>query len=195
MRKFFLLTAVALFAFAASTQAASWKIDKTHSSAGFAVKHLMVSKVRGSFGDFEGTLNFDPKNVSGGSVEFSIKVASIDTDNEKRDNHLKSPDFFDVENYPTMTFKSKKVVPGDEGEFKIVGDLTIKETTKEVTFDVEFNGMIDFMKTTRAGFSATAKINRQDFGVSFSKVIETGGLVVDDMVKIIFEIEAVQTEG
>lgn len=173
--------------------AADWQIDKTHSHVGFTVRHMVVSKVPGEFTDFEGTINFDGTNFDKASVTFTIQAASITTNNEKRDAHLKSDDFFAAEKYPTLTFVSKKVTPGENGHFAVTGDLTMRGVTKEVTFDCEFNGVIqDPYGNTRAGFSAETEINRQDFGVSWSKSMDAGGLVVSDNVDINIEIEAVQ---
>lgn len=183
----------ALFVFALQGQAADWKVDPAHSSVGFWVKHLVISKVHGAFGQFNGTITFDPENLKDGSAEMTIQVASIDTKNENRNNHLKSPDFFDVETYPVITFVSKKVIPGEGNLFQLVGDLTIKDVTKEVTFDCEFNGSIDGPGgKPRAAFSAATMINRQDFNITWSKVTEAGGLVVSDEVHINLDLEAVQ---
>jgi polyisoprenoid-binding protein YceI len=140
-------------------------------------------------------------SVSAGAAEWNIdaphssviQVASIDTDDKKRDDHLRGADFFDVEKFPAMTFKSKKVIPGEDGKFQLLGDLTIKGITKEVTFDVEFNGAIkDPWGGTRAGFSAGTSINRQDFGISWNKALDTGGLMVGNTVNITMEVELVK---
>ncbi|MCP4685213.1 MAG: YceI family protein, partial [bacterium] len=127
--------------------------------------------------------------VETGKVEMQIDVASVNTANEDRDSHLKAPDFFDVANHPSITFVSRKVVKGEGDEFQIVGDMTMRGVTREVTFDCEFRGSVEFMGTTKAGFSASAVIDRQDFGVSFSKALETGGLVVGNEVELNLEIE------
>lgn len=175
-----------------NVSASQWDIDKAHSSVSFTVKHLVISKVKGMFGDFSGVINFDEKNFPGSSVEMMVMVNSIDTEETKRDEHLKSPDFFDVEKYPEMSFKSTKVIKGEGNKFQIVGNLTIKDVTREVTFDCEYNGAIAFMGTNKAGFSARTTVNRQDFGISWSKTLDAGGLVVDDNVEIYIEIEANQ---
>jgi polyisoprenoid-binding protein YceI len=188
-----LLGAVLLLA--ATSSADNWKIDKPHTSVGFTVSHLVVTKVNGNFDDFDGMINFDGENVENGSVNVTIQMASIDTDNEQRDNHLKSADFFDVEKFPVMTFKSKKIVDEEGKNFKIIGDLTIRDVTKEVTLDAVFNGTIkDPWGGTRAGFSATGKINRQDFGVKWNQALETGGLLVGDEVTINIETELIKAE-
>lgn len=177
---------------AMNVSAAQWNIDKAHSSVSFTVKHLVISKVRGSFGDFSGVINFDGKDLAGSSVEMKVVVGSIDTDNKNRDDHLRGADFFNVEKYPEMTFKSTKVIKGEGDSFKLVGNLTIKDVTKEVTFDCEYNGSAEFMGTQKAGFSAKTTIDRQDFGITWSKALDSGGLVVDNDVVINIEIEANQ---
>ncbi|HSH00291.1 MAG TPA: YceI family protein [candidate division Zixibacteria bacterium] len=181
--------AAGLLAFNASAHAAKWGIDRVHSSVGFKVSHLVISKVTGSFSEFDGTIEFDESNLSGGAVEFTVQVASIDTDNEKRDNHLRSADFFDAANHPTMTFKSTKVSAVEDGKFSITGNLTIRGTTKEVTFDCEYGGSVEAFGGVRTGFSAQTKINRFDYGLAWDKAIETGGLVVGDEVTILIELE------
>jgi len=184
---------IVLFVFLAlNVSAAQWEIDKAHSSVGFTVKHLVISKVKGSFTDFSGVINFDGKDFPSSSVEMKIMMNSVDTDDKKRDDHLRSPDFFDVEKFMEMSFKSTKVIKGEGNSFQIVGNLTIKDVTKEVTFECEFNGTVAFMGTNKAGFSAKTTINRQDFGVKWSKTLDTGSLIVGNDVEIYLEIEADQ---
>ncbi|MDF1545804.1 MAG: YceI family protein [bacterium] len=195
IKRIVLLMAVVLVAGLVSANAATWNVDQTHSSVGFKVRHLVVSKTSGVFTDFAGSVEFDGENLAAGSAELTVQVTSVDTDDEKRDNHLRSADFFDVENHPTMSFKSTKVVPGTGSEFQLVGDLTMKGITKEVTFDCDFNGVMDDpWGNKRAGFSAKTKIDRQDFDVSFSKALETGGLVVGNEVEIMLELELVSAK-
>lgn len=154
---------------------------------------VCASKVAGKFDEFSGTINFDGKDFAAASVTVTINPASINTGNAQRDKHLKSPDFFAADSLSNMGFKSKKIVPGKDNAFQIVGDLTMRGVTKEVTLDATFNGTIKGMQgDTRAGFSATATINRQDWGVSWSKALDTGGLVVSNDVNLILEIEAIQ---
>jgi polyisoprenoid-binding protein YceI len=182
--------------FTALSKAERWDIDVVHSTVGFTVRHMVVTKVHGRFSDFTGKIDFNGKNIEKGAVEMTVQVASLNTDNQKRDDHLKSPDFFDVEKFPTMTFKSKKIIKGEGNKFKLVGDLTIRGVSKEVTFDCEFNGVVtDPMGNTRAGFSAQTKINRQDFNVKWNKKLDAGGLVVGDEVTINLEIEAVKAKS
>lgn len=194
MRKVILLFGAVLL-LAATVSADTWNFDIPHSSVGFTVTHLVIAKVHGKFNDFGGTIEFDGKNVESGSIDVAIQMASIDTDNEKRDNHLKSPDFFDVDNFPVMTFKSRKIVDEEGNNFKIIGDLTIRDVTKEVTLNAEHHGTVkDPWGGTRAAFSATGKINRQDFGVKWNRALETGGYLVSDEVTIIIEAEMIKVE-
>lgn len=179
----------------AGTQAQSWEVDRGHSSVEFAVRHMVVSKVTGDFNEFEGTItNFDGKTVAGASVEFTVQTTSIDTKSEKRDGHLRSADFFAADSFPTFTFKSDTIVPGEGNNFQIQGDLTIRGVTKPVTFDAEYLGVIDAFGGQRAGFTATTKINRKDFGVNWSKSLDGGGLVVSEEVEIVLNIESVKVE-
>ena len=170
--------------------AGKWTIDPVHSEVGFSVRHMMVSKVRGRFASFTGDIvtGADPL---GSSVTAEIDMASINTGNEQRDAHIKSADFFEVETYPTMTYRSTGVRLAD-GEYVLDGDLTLKGVTKDVPLTLELNGFgPDPYGGTRAGFTATAEINRRDFGVNFTAVMETGGAVVSDKITIHLEIEAV----
>ena len=196
MLKLLSLTIGALFALALSSTAQEWQIDAAHSSVSFKVRLMVIAWTQGSFNEFEGTIRFDTNDVKNGTVEMTVRIASIDTDNKKRDEHLRSPDFFDSDKYPTMSFRSRKVVPGREGEFQLVGDLIIKDVKREVVFECRSHGSVrDFMGQTRAGFTATATINRHDFGIKWSKNLDAGGLVVGDEVSITLEIEAVKAEN
>src|SRR5579884_1464308 len=144
----------------------AWEIDTAHSSVGFAVKHMMVSTVRGSFKKFEGTIHLDEQNPAASQVDVTVDVNSIDTGDERRDGHLKSPDFFDAATYPTMTFKSTKVEKLSDEKFRITGDLTIRGTTRQVTLDVELTGETrDMQGQRRAGFEVTGSISRKEFGL------------------------------
>lgn len=166
-------------------------LDVAHSKVGFSVKHMMISNVEGNFGAFEGTIEFDGKDITTLKANISVDVASINTNNADRDNHLKSPDFFDAANHPKATFVSKKVVTRD-GKNYLIGDLTIRGVTREVEIEFVYNGKItDPWGNTRIGFEANANINRKDFGVSWSKVMDNGGLVVGDEVRLILHVEAV----
>jgi polyisoprenoid-binding protein YceI len=184
----------ALVLAATSTAAEKYDIDRSHSSVGFAVRHMVVTKVRGEFNEWSGTILYDDKDITRSSVEVSIRVASIDTKDAKRDEHLRSPDFFDVENHPTITFKSKRIEKKENG-LVAVGDLTIRGVTKEIEIPFDFAGtVVDPYGNTRLGLSAKASVNRQDFGVSWSKKLDTGGLVVGDEVEIGIEVEAIKAK-
>ncbi len=186
------LSATALLALPAL--AADWNLDASHSSVGFEVKHMAISKVKGSFGEFSGTVTGEPGKPETFSIETVIQVASVNTGNEKRDEHLRSDDFFDVEKYPTMTFKSTGVkMDGDEGV--LTGELTLHGVTRTVELELEYAGMVDDpWGNTRMGFSAEGEIDRREFGLTWSKALETGGLVVGNDVEIELEIELVQAK-
>ena len=171
---------------------AQWTFDPAHSSTNFTARHMMVTNVRGSLGAISGTINFDPENPGASSVDASIDVAGINTGVEDRDNHLRSADFFEVEKYPNITFKSTSVeVTGDDSA-KVTGDLTIRDVTKPVVLDVEFLGQGGSpFGDTRAGFEATAKIDREAFGLTWNQALEAGGVLVGKDIKINLDIQAV----
>jgi polyisoprenoid-binding protein YceI len=182
------LFAVAALAAPSLARASAFDIDTAHSAASFSVRHLMVSNVRGDFGKVTGTVDWDGK---AGSVEATIDVSSINTRDEKRDGHLKSPDFFDVAKFPTITFKSTKIAADGKGKLKITGDLTIHGVTKSVVLNVEgpTAESKDPWGNTKIGAAATTKINRKDFGLGWNKALETGGVVVGDEVSITIDLE------
>lgn len=169
-----------------------WTIDPAHSNAEFSVRHMMISTVNGKFDVLEGKLDFDPANPEAASVEATIDAASINTSATDRDNHLRSADFFDAETYPTLTFKSTKVEKTGEGEGTVMGELTMRGQTKEVTFDIEYFG--EMPKTLfgdrRVGFVGTTKINREDWGLTWNQALETGGVLVSQEVKITVNLQA-----
>ena len=171
--------------------AADYKIDSAHSAASFSVRHLMVSNVRGEFKNVNGTISYDEKNLDASKVDATIDVSTVNTGEPPRDGHLKSPDFFDVAKYPTINFKSKQFYK-EGGVLKIKGDLTIHGTTKEVVLTVDGPSaeVKDPWGNARFGASATTKINRQDYGVSWSKTLDGGGAVVGDEVSITIDLEA-----
>ncbi|MBO9635504.1 MAG: YceI family protein [Chitinophagaceae bacterium] len=172
---------------------ATWTIDTTHSEVTFKVKHLVISTVTGKFKSFEGTVESDKEDFSDAKVKFNVDINSIDTGNEGRDGHLKSPDFFDAEKFPVMSFESVSLANQGGGEYEVTGNLTIKGVTKQVVLDVEFGGIQkDFYGNTVAGFEVSGKINRQDFGLTWSAVTETGGIVVSDEVKLHVNVEAIK---
>jgi len=179
----FALAAVPLAATAA--HASTWEIDNAHSEVGFTVKHMMVTNVHGSFAKFSGTLNLDDKDISKSNVQVTIDAASVDTRNEKRDSHLRSADFFDVEHTPQLTFKSTKIEK-DGDKLKITGDLTMRGVTKSVvlTSSVPSQEVKDPMGNYKVGFSAKTTINRSEWGLKWNKSLEAGGLLVSDEVTL-----------
>jgi polyisoprenoid-binding protein YceI len=175
-------------AFAATS---NWQLDPAHSAAQFSIRHMAISTVRGAFSSVKGTVVLDESDISKSSVNVTIDVNTVDTREPNRDKDLKSDHFFDVEHFPTMTFKSKKVEQVSPGKLKVTGDLTIRGTTKEVVLDVEgpSAAVKDPWGNTRAAVSATTKINRQDFGVKWNAALEGGGLVLGDEVNITIDAE------
>jgi polyisoprenoid-binding protein YceI len=173
----------------------AWTIDPAHSSASFAVRHMRVSNVHGTFGSMKGTIEWDGKNVSSIKADTVIDTTTITTQNEKRDGHLKSADFFDVAKFPQITFKSKKAEAAGTGKFKLTGDLTIRGVTKEVVLDVDGPSQpLTAQGRTRVGATATTKINRQDYGVSWNRNLDGGGFVVSDDVMITLELELMKAQ-
>jgi polyisoprenoid-binding protein YceI len=176
----------------------TWKLDPVHSQVEFAVKHMMFTTVRGRFTDLEGEITFDPAEPDKAAVEVEIDAASIDTRAADRDKHLRSADFLNVEDEPKLVFRSRRVdgSPSEAGDgFKVVGDLTIRGTTREVVLDASFGGTgTDPWGGTRAGFSADTKIDRRDFGLTWNQALETGGVLVGNEVKIHLEAQAVLQE-
>jgi polyisoprenoid-binding protein YceI len=175
------------------TATSTWTIDPAHSDVEFAVKHMMVSTVKGRFRSVEGAIQVDEAQPERSSVVAAIDVASIDTGVEQRDAHLRSDDFFNAESYPKISFRSTSIELVDGGRWRMDGNLTIRETTRPISLEVEFEGRgRDAYGGERAGFTATTKINRRDFGVNWNGLIETGGVVVSDTVKISLNIQVVR---
>jgi polyisoprenoid-binding protein YceI len=168
-----------------------WNIDVVHSTIGFTVRHLMVSKVHGLFTKWNGTFEFDEQSPARSHVEVQIEVSSVDTREPQRDAHLKSGDFFEAEKFPFITFKSTKVESGAKDHFKVTGDFTLRGVTRPVVLDVEYAGRATHPQMgERAGFSAHTSINRKDFGVNFNQVLDAGGVALSEKVDINIEIEA-----
>src|SRR3712207_3431765 len=179
---------------APATGTATWNLDPAHTTVGFAVKHLMISTVRGHFNDISGTVVADDANLAGAKVEISIDVKSIDTRVEQRDAHLRSPDFFDAENYPTITFRSTRIERGGSADFRLIGELTIRGVTREIAFDVTDEGRgVDPWGGTRAAFSLRGKLNRAEFGLTWNQALEAGGVLVSEEVKIEAEVQFVRS--
>jgi len=171
----------------------AWNIDATHSQATFSVRHMMISTVRGQFNVLSGQLHIDEANPGNSWVEAEVDATSVDTRDEKRDGHLRSPDFFDVATYPKITFKSTKVEHVGESGYKISGGLTMHGVTKPVTFEAEYHGQLkDVFGLQRAALTAKTTINRKDFGLNWNVALETGGVMLSDKVAIEIDLEAVQ---
>lgn len=179
---------------AAETGVTTWEVDQSHSNVEFSVRHLMISSVKGRFGDVKGTIRVDDLDPTEAEVDVVIGVASIDTRQEQRDAHLRSPDFFDAEQFPNLTFRSTRIEGNPlKGDFAIIGDLAIRGVSREIKLDVTNEGATkDPWGNQRAGFSARTKIERKDFGLTWNQALETGGVVVGDEVKISIEIELVR---
>jgi polyisoprenoid-binding protein YceI len=171
----------------------TWEIDSSHAVAEFAAKHLMVSTVKGRFGHVEGTLTIDEERPENSEVFVSIDAASVDTREPKRDEHLRSDDFFAVEKYPRITFRSTRIDPVGGAAWKVQGDLTIRGVTRPVVLDAEYEGEIqDPWGSTRRGFTAETRVNRKDFGLNWNMMLEAGGVLVGDNVKLSLGFEAVR---
>lgn len=169
----------------------SYQIDATHSTLGFAVKHLGVGTTRGGFNTYEGSITFDPNDFSTFEAIVTLDANTIDTKNEGRDKHLRGPDFFDTEKFPEIKFYSTRLEKTADGSTVIIGDLTMKDVTKEITIPVEISGPVASpFGSTVIGINGQLQVNRQDYGISFSKAMDNGGLIVGDMVNIVIEIEA-----
>jgi polyisoprenoid-binding protein YceI len=171
----------------------TWTVDPMHAELGFAVKHLMISTVRGRFGAVSGSVLVDESDPTKSVVDVTVDVTSIDTRQEMRDNHLRSADFFDVANHPTMHFVSKRITGDANGKFRVFGDLTIRGVTREVTLDATNEGRTtDPWGNERVGISASAKLNRADFNLTWNQALETGGVVVGDEVKLSIDVELIR---
>lgn len=175
--------------------AGQWRFDPTHTRIGFSTRHAMVTKVRGAFNDFDGLITVDPENPERSKVELTVKVASIDTRNADRDQHLRTNDFFDAPQFPEITFVSSRVDQVDEGHFIVSGDVTIRGVTKEISIPIDFIGVErDPMGNLRAGFEGSRRIDRQDFGLKWNTALDSGGVLVSDKITLEFEVSAIKTE-
>ena len=190
MKRSALVCITLILALTGSAMAAdSWGIDKAHSDVNFKIRHL-ISKVSGRFGEFDGKITADFQNLSGSSVEFTINAASIDTANEDRDKHLRSADFFDVEKYPEITFKSSKITKMDDTTFAVTGTFTMHGVSKTITLPVTYLGEAqDPWGKTKAGYELSTTLNRKDYGVSWNKALDTGGFILGDEVEISINLE------
>lgn len=181
------LSLLLLIAAATAYCQSTWTIDKSHSKIGFSVTHMAVAETEGNFKDFDATINSATEDFSGAEVTFTARAASIDTENERRDNHLKSADFFDVEKFPELSFRGNLYKDG--GKYKLKGDLTLRGVTRQVEFDVTYGGSINTGRGYKAGFKLSGQINRRDFGLTWDRSVPSGELVVGDIVDIICKIE------
>lgn len=169
----------------------NWIVDPTHSTIEFSVKHMMIAKVKGSFNKFEASILANPSDLTTAEIDFTVDVASIDTRNADRDNHLRSADFFEVEKNPTLTFKSTKIVKTDEDEYDVTGNVTLNGVTQEETFSITFEGQgKDPWGNEKAGFSGKGKVKRSDYGLTYNAALETGGVLIGDQITLTIEIEA-----
>ena len=174
----------------------SYTLDPSHSRLGFVARHAMVTKVRGSFNEFEGSGHFDAENPANSHLALTIQANSIDTRNEDRDGHLKSNDFFDMETYPEIKFASTAVEKVDDDNYRVTGDLTIKDVTKPVTVDFEYTGTaVDPYQNQRIGFDGSTTVNRKDWGVNWNTALDTGGVLVSEKVTLEFDVSAIRTEA
>ena len=175
---------------------AKWSVDTVHSNVDFTVRHMMVSKVRGSFTDFDAKIEADVNDLTSASITFTIQVASVDTKNESRDNHLRSGDFFDADNHPTLTFQAKEITRKKGDTYEMTGDVTLRGVTNEETFTVEFEGVAkDPMSgAEKAGFSVDGKIKRTEYGLNWNAALETGGVLVSDDVNIHLDLQLAKDE-
>lgn len=188
MKKINTLLVALVFLTGGAIAQTTWTLDKSHTKIGFVVTHMAVSEVEGNFKDFEGTIVSKAADFNGAEIKFTAQTASIDTDNDRRNDHLKSPDFFDAAKNPTVTFAG--TLAKDGGKYKLKGDLTMHGVTKSVEFDVTYGGSIETGRGTKAGFKLSGKINRRDFGLTWDNKVPTGELVVSDTVEIVCKIEA-----
>ncbi|WP_341201617.1 YceI family protein [Planomicrobium okeanokoites] len=168
-----------------------WTVDAAHSEIGFSVKHMMVSKVKGSFASYDATVEADETDLQGALIDFKVDVASINTNNEDRDNHLRSADFFDAEQHPHITFNANEIVKKGDDEYELTGDLTMKGVTRPATFEVEYGGKgVNPWGVEVVAFSGEGKVNRKDFGLTWNQTLETGGVLVGEDIKITLELQA-----
>jgi len=197
MKKIILsVTIMGMFVLSTTAQTTKWVFDKTHSKVQFDVDHMVISEVSGQFKDYEGTVLSDKSDFSDAKIDFSIDVKSISTDDEKRDGHLQSPDFFDVPKYPKITFISKSMKKIKENHYKLTGDFTMHGVTKTITLDVTYGGTVtDPYKNIKAGFKISGTINRTEFGLKYNSVVDSGGLMIGEVVTFICKVELMKMKN
>lgn len=190
MRNLKFLTAMLVFVSTSLFSQTTWVVDKAHSKVGFSVSHLVITDVEGYFKDYDAQITTDGNDFTKVNIDLTIKTNSIFTDNNDRDNHLRSDDFFNAEKYPQMIFKSKSMKKIDDKNYKLIGDFTIRDVTKQVELDVKYNGTIkDPWGNTKSGFKVTGEINRFDYNLKWNKAIEAGSLVVGKEVELVIDLE------
>ena len=190
MYLYLILAALFLFAYVEVQAATKWSIDQSHSKVQFGVTHLVISEVTGQFNKFDGTIESPSDDFTDAKINFVVDVNSIDTDNQDRDNHLKSDDFFNAEKYPEMKFNGKSMKNFGGNKYKLTGDLTVRDITKEITLDVLYNGTVkDPWGNTKAGFKITGELNRFDYGLKWNALVETGGAVVGKTINLNINLE------
>lgn len=190
-----ILAAMLILASTLSFSQTTWKVDKAHTKVGFSVSHLVITDVEGYFKDYDAQITASGDDFTKANINFTVNTNSIFTDNNDRDNHLRSDDFFNSEKYPQMTFKGKSIKKVGSDKYKLVGDFSIRDVTKQITLDVKYNGIIkDPWGNTKAGFKVTGQINRFDFNLKWNKAIETGSLVVGKEVKLIIDLELIKNQ-
>ena len=190
MRNLKFLVAILVLVSTSLFSQTTWTVDKAHTKVGFSITHMVITSVEGFFKDYDAKITSKDDDFSTAGIDFTINTNSIFTDNEKRDNHLRSDDFFNAEKYPQLIFKSKLIKKVGEDKYKLVGDFTIRDVTKEIELDVKLNGIIkDGFGNTRAGFKITGEVNRFDYNLKWSKTIETGGLIAGKEVELIINLE------
>ena len=193
MRTLKTLSALLFLVSTLSFSQTTWTVDKSHSKVGFSVSHLVITDVEGFFKDYDAQITTDGDDFSKAKIDFTIKTASIFTDNNDRDNHLRADDFFNAEKYPAMTFKGKSMKKVGDKKYKLVGDLTIRDVTKQVELEVKYNGTVkDPWGNTKAGFKVKGEINRFDYNLKWNKAIETGSLVVGKDVELVIDLQLIK---
>lgn len=176
-----------------NTNTNTWNIDEAHSGIHFSIRHMVVAKVRGRFGKYSGTIQLDDQDLTRSIVEATIEAASIDTGTAQRDAHLRSADFFDAERFPQLRFRSRRIEQIEDGRYRVLGELGIRDVTREVSLDVEYSGRVtDPAGNERAGFVAKTAIDRKDFGLGWNQALEAGGVLVGDRVELELELQAVK---
>lgn len=193
MKKLALLVLIALGCNYLLEAQTKWVLDKSHTNILFAATHYVITEVDGEFKEFDGSVISESDDFVGAEVEFTAQVASIDTDNERRDNHLKSDDFFNAEKYPELKFKGK--IQKEGGKYYLIGDLTMRDVTKPIKFDVKYNGTINLERGKKAGFKITGAVDRFEYGLKYNRVIETGGLAVSQEIQITCNVELNEDKG